>query len=484
MNSQTPSPQPQHSILRRFAHLLSAQWVKDLLNTAFMITLARTSTGFYGEFMVAFELGYIVLFVGEFGLNQALVTDLGRPHANRGDILARYTLIKGLLISLGWSGAMAFALWQDYGASLLLMVAVLGGGMAAEALAGSFFVACRMKGRQDLEARIRMIAGFIGYGFGLTTLLLGAPPAVVASFKLLENGVNLLGAMLVSLSRREFFQMRLRRKPLARTWRTARNGLTFVGIALCAVLYNKANVFFLQRHGGPEGVAQYAAVWAVVESVAALGVNLLLRNVLYPLFVELWHRDREGFVRLARTAVRWLCCAALPVCFVLAMEADRIVGLIYGANYAEAVWVQRWLAPLVLISFVHNLASFLMMSQGYERPLLFMYAGGVLLNFVLCAMLVPQQPLFGAVLAVLLTRLAVGLCTTLFTQRSIGLFRWQELRPVFLALVGGGGLYALSLPLGLRELSELLAVAPFLLLGWRWWREARQSGLTARSAQA
>lgn len=466
----TATPPPQHGILRRFAHLLSAQWVKDLLNTVFMIALARTSAGFYGEFMVAFELGYIVLFVGEFGLNQALVTDLGRPYANKGDVLARYSLIKGLLVSLGWSGAVAFGLLQDYNAGLMLMVAILGGGMASEALASSFFVLLRVRGRQDREAHIRMLACCVGYGYGIVALLLGAPPWMVACFKLLENAVNLAGSMVVALSVRELRNMRLRRKPMARTWRTAKGGLVFVGIALCSILYNKANIFFLQRAAGPEGVAQYSVTWAVVESVAALGANLLLRNVLYPLFVELWHRDKEAFAQLARTAVRWLSCAAIPTVFVLAVEADRIIPLVYGPQYQDAIWLQRWLAPVVLVSFLHNLAAYLLMSQGLQRLLLIIYAGGLLLNIVLCSLLIPAWPLLGAVLAVLLTRAAVGACTTLYCQARQRLFRWRELWPVLLALLLGAAGYLATRPLGVREFSELLAVAPFVYLGWRWWR--------------
>jgi len=478
----TASDTPQHSVLRRFVHLLSAQWVKDLLQTVFMIVLARTSDSFYGQFMVAFELGFIVLFVGEFGLNQALVTDLGRPYANRGDILARYTLIKGLLVSLGWSGAVCFGILQSYEASLLLMVLILGAGMASEALASSFFVALRVRGRQDQEARIRMVASFTGYGFGLAALLLGAPPWVVASFKLLENAVNLVLAMVVSLTRREFASMRLKRRPLARTWRTAKGGMTFVGIALFSILYNKANIFFLQQTAGPEAVAQYSVTWATVESIAALGANLLLRNVLYPLFVELWHRDKEAFARLARTAVRWLSCAALPVVFVLAMESDRIIVLIYGEQYQDAVWLQRWLAPVVLISFLHNLAAYLMMSQGFQRVLLFIYGAGFALNILLCSVLIPARPLLGTVLAVVLTRLAVGCCTTSFCHRRLGLFRWRELAPVLGAAALGAVGYFASRPLGMRELSELFAVAPFLVLGWRWWRQAIAEKRTALGA--
>jgi hypothetical protein len=43
---------------------LRGQWIRDGLHTVFLIYLARQSTSDYGEFMVAFGLASIVLFLG------------------------------------------------------------------------------------------------------------------------------------------------------------------------------------------------------------------------------------------------------------------------------------------------------------------------------------------------------------------------------------------------------------------------------------
>jgi len=480
VSQTTPAPPvASHRVLSKFAHLLGAQWFRDFMNTIFMISLARMSAQVYGEFSLAFELGALVAFVAEFGMNQALVADLGKKSSPVGDVLARYTLLKALLSGLGWAGGVGFVYWQEYQPDLRWLALCISAGMALEGLASTFFVACRTRGRQDLEARVRMTASLLGYGYGLAALFLGAPFVVVGLFKAVEHLVNLGGGMYMALGPAKVGRLRLGPKPLARTWRTAKNGMVFLLIALAGILYNKANIFFLQRYGGAPSVAQYSIAWVTVDGAAAMVSNILLRNVLYPLFVDLWHNDRDEFMSMTRTAVRWLLAVALPVMFLLCVEADRIVTLVYGPTYQDSIWMQQLLVPVILCGFFHNTAAYIMMSRKEERLLLIMYLVGLASNLVFCVTLIPTQPLLGTVLSIVFTRVVMTCCTMGYCQYKLRLVQWNATRPVVLAAALGGGLYWLVGKTGIRELAELAALGPILWLGWRWWRALRGAKLAA-----
>ncbi|MEF3698537.1 oligosaccharide flippase family protein [Desulfolutivibrio sp.] len=466
-----------HGILAKFLHLAGAQWLRDGLHTVFLVYLARQSTSDYGEFMVAFGLASIILFLGEFGLNQPLVASLSKKFTHKGDILAQYTLLKGGILTAGWLGVLIFVVWQDYTPGLTNLVLVISAGVGLEALASSFFVAIRVEGRQDLEARIRAVAAILGYGWGLSLLIAGAAPHWIALFKLIENGVNLAGGIWMALAKTDFEGLTLKRKSLARTWATAKNGAVFVLMALAAILYNKANVYFLQGQAGPTKVAQYSATWELVDGMAILVSNLLLRSVLYPLFVRLWKNDRQEFARLASDCLRWLVGISLPVMFILYVESDRIIGAIYGGAYHEAMWMQKYLVFTIICAFIHNLAAYLMMSQGKERLLLFIYVAGLGVNLVLCATLIPADPLLGACLAMLVTKAAVALASTAYCHFSMRIINLSALAPIGLALAAGCGLYLLLGLTGVRELAEAAALIPFIFLVKKWRAEikARQA---------
>ena len=60
-----------HGVLRKFAYLLSAHWVREGLAALFMISLARHNTTTYGEFMLALSVGQIASLRGRIRVEPA-----------------------------------------------------------------------------------------------------------------------------------------------------------------------------------------------------------------------------------------------------------------------------------------------------------------------------------------------------------------------------------------------------------------------------
>ena len=289
----------------------------------------------------------------------------------------------------------------------------------------------------------------------------------VAAFKLIESLANIGGGAALVLYWGRF---RLRKPSLGGLAGTLKLGLVFALIEVAAITYNKANLFFLQRYAGAHGVAQYSATWLMVDGISGLASNLLLQSVLYPLFVHLWQTDRSRVPGLAQNTARWLLAAALPVMFLLFIESDRLIPLVYGPQYQEAVHLQKYLVVTVAFAFLHNLAAFLMISMRRERLLLVFYLAGLAFNLLWCSLAIPQAPLMGAALAMVLTKGVVALCTVSYAQIRLGLFQGQPLKQLGAAVLGGAALYLLTTPYLPRELAETLALAPLLGLAWHWWR--------------
>jgi O-antigen/teichoic acid export membrane protein len=175
---------------------------------------------------------------------------------------------------------------------------------------------------------------------------------------------------------------------------------------------------------------------------------------------------------LARNTARWLLAAALAVMFVLGVESDRLIPLVYGPRYLEAVHLQHYLVVTVVFAFLHNLSVFLMLSMRLERLLLLFYLGGLAFNLLWCSLALPQAPLWGAALAMVLTKGGVALLTVSYVQRHVGLFSAKPLRQLGAATLAGAALYLMTSGYLARELAEILALAPLLGLAWHWWRRA------------
>ncbi len=466
-------------ILRRVATLLAAQWLGDGLQAVFLLLLARSAVDAYGNFMLAMNMGQILLFCSEFGINQHFILLLVKRVATPSTVYRQITLLKGALLILGSLCMAGFCLWQGYAGELTALVLIIGLSFGLDALVNSYYVVCQSLGRQDMEGRLRGAAALCGYGFGLVALLAGAPPLVAALFKPVQTLVGL--AVSLKLLRRCWRASDL---PLWRTIRDIWNDTRiFTLMALAAILYNKINIFFLQRHGGAWAVAQYSATWQLVDGVAALASNILLGRVLFPLFAKLWVSSPSAFTTKAREQARSMAALALPIMFVFMAGSGVIIPLAYGNQYAEAVRIQPWLSLCLFISFLHNLAYYLLLCMGRQKLVLWFFSAGLAVNAALCMLLIPGAPLDGAVAAIVLTKAFVAVLTLGACQRFIGLFTWGGLLPLALAMAGAAALVLGGVWSGQALAGQLLALALLLAHLWRTWRGIGANGTGGAAAR-
>ena len=471
-DSPTPPSAPgSHRIVSKLASLLSARWIREIFQAAFLIYLARVSTSTYGEFMLALSLGGILLLTAEFGLNLPLVGLLTKKDGDPKEVLTQMLLLKSGLLTLAYVGVVGFVSWQQYSSPLREFALVISLGMGLEAISTTFFTTLQVQGRQPLEGKIRAVAAFVGFGYGFVALLYGASPLAIALFKPIETVINITwGASAVGL--RGLWHW----PSLAGLGATFRRVFIFAILEVTAVIYNKANIFFLQKYGGSEGVAQYSATWQIVDGCSSIAANLILQSVLFPLFVKFWEVDRQEVNRLARSTARWLLCLALVLMLTLFVERDRIIPLIYGPHYSKAVWLQQFLVITILFSFFHNLAGFLLISMRLERLLVAVYLGALAFNLLVCGTVIPRAPLWGAALAIILTKGGMACITFGFIQRRLRILNLRDLLEVVGTFLGGLGLYKVGLVF-LRRGQALTLGVLFMAVLWRYWmvRSARRA---------
>uniref|UniRef100_A0A7C3V6K7 Polysaccharide biosynthesis protein n=1 Tax=Desulfobacca acetoxidans TaxID=60893 RepID=A0A7C3V6K7_9BACT len=463
--SATPAPGGRsHRIVAKLASLLSARWFMEILQAFFFIYLARRSTSTYGEFMLAINLGTIIRLIAEFGLNVPLVGLLTKKAGDPGEVLTQLLVLKAGLLTMAYIGAVGFVNWQHYHSPLYEFALIIGLGYGLEALSTTFFTALQVQGRQLQEGKSRALAALLGYGYGFAAIYWGAPPLAIALFKPLETLVNLVGGRLLA-----GIKLRWRRLSLAGLGATLRRVLIFAVLEVTAILFNKANIFFLQRFAGSEGVAQYSATWQIVDGCSTIAATLILQSILFPLFVKFWEVDRQEVALLARASARWLLGAGLLLMMVLGAESDRIIPLIYGPKFGEAIWLQRYLVITIFFSLLHNLAGFLLISMRLERLLVMVYLAALAFNLAFCSVMIPRNPLWGAALAMILTKGAMALVTFGFIQRRLKVFPFEDLAVVALASLASLSLYWGGLFFLRRGWALLAAVLALLgLLQYFW----------------
>jgi O-antigen/teichoic acid export membrane protein len=461
----TAAPPQSHRIFGKLASLLSARWFMEILQALFFIYLARRSTSTYGEFMLAINLGAIIRLVAEFGLNVPLVGLLSQKESHfPREVLTQMLILKAALLIIAYSGVVAFVHWQQYHSPLFEFVLIISLGFGLEALSTTFFTTLEVQGRQLQEGKTRALAALVGFGYGFAAVFWGAPPVAVALYKPIEVMINILGGAWAVGVRGLW-----RWPSLAGLGAMLRRVLIFAVLEVTAILFNKANLFFLQNYGGSVGVAQYSATWQIVDAGSTVAASLILQSVLFPLFVKFWEVDRREVTLLAQASARWLLGAGLLLMFVLWAESDRIIPLVYGPNFSDAIWLQRYLVITIFFSLLHNLAGFLLISMRLERLLVMVYLAALAFNLAFCWLFIPANPLWGAALAIILTKGGMALVTFGFIQKRLKVFPVQDMVVVAVASAVSLLLYWGSLHIMPRTLALLAAVAALLgILQYCW----------------
>ncbi len=453
----------QSGILSRFVSLLSAQGVDGAVGGLFFLYLAWVNSSDYGQIMYALAAGSIVFTVIQFGLYYPLVSELGASNKDQcPSIINRVFIIKMGLFVPAILSVIVIAWQRNLSWELSLVLISISLGFAAEAIADTFFADLRVRGFQSREAQIKIQASIISYIYGFGAAALGLSPVIISLFKLVSSVIRIALA----------FSTYVRDYPsgifVLPHWLLTKNmfmaAIVFAMIEILGIIYNKTNIFFLEKYAGVTGVAFYSATWNIVDAVSVLASEQFLGWVIFPLLAGLWLNQKQEAQKLIRSNAQWLSAFAFPIMFFLSAESSLIIGAIYPAEYKDAVWMQQYLVWTILLSFQNNLFSYVMMVSGSAKILLGIQAVATVLNLGFNYFLVSAWGLKGACLVIILTKLATTSMTFSFCRFYLKVVSFQDfLFPLTLAVFLFAGFEILNHLINIHA-AVILMIGMYMLL--------------------
>jgi len=453
-------------ILSRLGHLLLAVGVEGIFTAVFFLYLAWLDVTFYGEVMYAVAAGGIVIKVVQYGLYYSLVIELGGgDEIETQKALSRVNVIKVVLLGLCMAFITGLCLYKAFSPGLSAFVFLVTLGFGLEAFIDTFYAELRVQGRQYREARIRIAASIVSYGYGFITSALWLGPVVVGLYKVLSAAVQVLLLAGMSASRYR------RYLSLSTDWRAVRTvfgaATVYAVIDILGTVYTSTNIFFLERATGADGVAFYSATWNLLNFVCTLVSEQWLKLVVFPVLSVMWLKRPEAVGGLIRMNARWLMAIALPLMFVLHVESELIIGLIYRPEYRDAVWMQKYLVWNIPLSFQNNLLQVVMMVAGAAKVLAVFQAITCGLNLVFNFVLVPSYGLLGGCLVILLTRVVMNILTVVYCESRFDFFRKGDFLFPLIVGLASLGLFVLLEPITTLHLAVLIALGTYGLVLWR-----------------
>jgi len=243
-------------------------------------------------------------------------------------------------------------------------------------------------------------------------------------------------------------------------WRHLLPSLRIFVPSLVTDMYGQLNIVVL-------GFLQTAAVVGIYSMgsklvFVALMVITSTSMVLLPRSASLIASQRyEEFRNISLKAVRLTLVMALPCMVGMMLLSSPIIVLFCGSAYAEGAIVVALLAPILLFIGLSNIIGIqILYSQGKDKIVLCALFSGVVANFLLDLLLIPDYHYVGAAVAQLLAEVFVILLLLALGKQFIpfSFFELKVGKPVLAVCAMGCALALMQHFLPQAILSTLLMV--------------------------
>jgi O-antigen/teichoic acid export membrane protein len=308
-------------------------------------------------------------------------------------------------------------------------------------------------------------AEFVAVGTAAESLL-----RTVLGFAVLMLGYGLLSLLVVLVATR-FLMLLLygvllvRRLPsghwgwgphamgtLAGQWRV------FAAENWLSTLYGNLDVVLLSIFHSEAAVGIYQAAWKLIRLGTVLAQSFA--TAVFPYISRLYVSSQDVFHQVNEQSLKYILASILPIVVGLTVLADRIILLIYDAEYTAAIPVLRVSAWILVPQFLNPFLSRVLFARGEQRQSLKVAAVGLASFLVLAACLIPGWAAVGTAWASLVSALVALACYLAFC-----FYRSGSARLLVILLrqgVATGALCALLYVMRAGQLLPVLAVGATL----------------------
>nr|MBS0038193.1 oligosaccharide flippase family protein [Saprospiraceae bacterium] len=214
----------------------------------------------------------------------------------------------------------------------------------------------------------------------------------------------------------------------------------FALILLSSFFYNRLDAVMIGwiMEDGERQAGYYAAGYRLYD--AASMFTFLFAGLLYPMFSKMLSRG-ENPSGLYKMGIQLLWMISLAVLFVFIFIPSEIMHGLYLDPGPEAATVLILLGFAFVFKSIFHISGSLMLSYGDLKVINIIFISGMILNFILNAILIPRTGIVGACWATLITQ---GLVALSLYYRSVKLSQYKVGIGLLMAGLSTGALVALA----------------------------------------
>ncbi|GAB5045781.1 flippase [Thermodesulfovibrio sp. TK110] len=185
-----------------------------------------------------------------------------------------------------------------------------------------------------------------------------------------------------------------------------RDSVYFTTSAGLILLYQYLPIFLLSIFFDTYEVGLFSAPYKIVTSISIGGSIILM--AFYPVFSDLYHKDREEFKKIHRTSQKIILSIGISIGIVGILWGDKIINLFFGIQYAQSALGFSILILVVPVTYLRYTYGMAILAMGFQRAHNIATFIGVLCMCISGLFLIPKFSIVGGAISVLLSEIATG----------------------------------------------------------------------------
>ncbi len=368
-----------------------------------------------GVFVLALAFLQIASTPVELGFSRYIVRQVARDRSSADELFFNVVALKLALSVPVVGGSLVGINLLGYDGRTRETVYVLTAGILLDSFTKTIFSLFTAHERGELQAITLIVQRVAAAALGLAALAAGLGVVSIAATYTAGAALGLIQAAV--LTRRHIGVPRwLVDRPGWR--RLALVSLPFAIQDVFTALLFRLDAVILSLIGTEAEVGRYGAAYRLLDST--LFLTYAISGAFIAMYAYLDTDSDPSIQSVFGRSIKLALVALVPCAAVLAVLAEPISRLFFGAELEDASGALRLLAPVAVLIGLVTLASALVASRRSPVAMGWITGGMVVLNVVLNVVLIPPYHEEGAAAAMLVTEVVFAGVAMVFAARAVG----------------------------------------------------------------
>jgi len=198
--------------------------------------------------------------------------------------------------------------------------------------------------------------------------------------------------------------------------------------SVIAIIYYRIDVVMLSMMKGDVPVGIYSAAYRLCEPFPLIPYALMMS--LFPLMSIYFKESDERLMKVYRLAIKYILIIMLPIAVGVTFIADKVILLVYGAEFASSTIALQILIWAILFGSMNSVMLNLLVAIDRQTLNAWTVGLGAVVNIILNFILIPIMSFTGAAITTVVTNAVI--CVVCFYFVS----KYLQMIPVWKTAVG------------------------------------------------